>query len=103
MSICMLEFPTPKQKQDLENQLEALQNFSLKQGYQVKGAFKDIASGISFEKRKEFFKLLDLVIAGKVSKVIITYKDRLSRVGFDLFKYLFEKIPHRNHRYVGTA
>lgn len=82
---------TPKQKQDLENQLEALQNFSLKQGYQVKGAFKDIASGISFEKRKEFFKLLDLVIAGKVSKVIITYKDRLSRVGFDLFKYLFEK------------
>src|SRR5699024_11218481 len=30
-------------------------------------------------------------ISGKVSKVIITYKDRLSRVGFDLFKYLFSK------------
>lgn len=36
-------------------------------------------------------KLLDLVIDGKVSKVIITYKDRLSRVGFDLFKHLFAK------------
>ena len=35
--------------------------------------------------------MLDLVIAGKVSKVIITYKDRLSRAGFDLFKYLFAK------------
>ena len=82
---------TPKQKCDLENQIENLQNFAMKQGYQVTGAFQDIASGISFEKRKEFFKLLDLVIAGKVSTVIITYKDRLSRVGYDLFKYLFEK------------
>ncbi len=63
----------------------------MKNGYQVKGLYKDIASGISFEKRKEFFELLDLVISGKVSKIIITYKDRLSRVGFDLFKYLFSK------------
>ena len=82
---------TPKQKHDLENQMENLQNFAMKQGYAVAGAFRDIASGISFEKRKEFFELLDLVIAGKVSTVIITYKDRLSRVGFDLFKYLFAK------------
>lgn len=27
----------------------------------------------------------------KVDKVIITYKDRLSRVGFDLFYHLFQK------------
>ena len=82
---------TPKQKQDLENQIENLQSFAMKNGYQVKGLYKDIASGISFEKRKEFFELLDLVISGKVSKIIIIYKDRLSRVGFDLFKYLFSK------------
>ena len=82
---------THKQKQDLENQIENLQSFAMKNGYQVKGLYKDIASGISFERRKEFFELLDLVIDGKVSKVIITYKDRLSRVGFDLFKHLFAK------------
>ena len=82
---------TSKQKQDLENQIENLQSFAMKNGYQVKGLYKDIASGISFERRKEFFELLDLVISGKVSKIIITYKDRLSRVGFDLFKYLFSK------------
>jgi len=82
---------TRKQKQDLANQMETLQNFAMNQGYVVKGAFQDIASGISFEKRKEFFALLDLIVAGKVSRVIITYKDRLSRVGFDLFKYLFSK------------
>lgn len=82
---------TPKQRADLDNQVANLQHFALKQGYQVAGVFKDIASGISFENRTQFFELLDLVIAGKVSAVIITYKDRLSRVGFDLFKYLFDK------------
>lgn len=73
------------------NQVETLQNFAMSQGYVVKGAFQDIASGISFEKRKEFFALLDLIVARKVSRVIITYKNRLSRVGFYLFKYLFSK------------
>lgn len=82
---------TPKQKQDLENQIENLKSFAMKNGYQVRGLYQDIASGISFEKRKEFFELLDLVVDGKVSKIIITYKDRLSRVGFDLFKHLFAK------------
>jgi len=41
------------------------------------------------EKRKQFFTLLDLVIEGQVSKIFISYKDRLSRVGFGLFKHLF--------------
>lgn len=28
---------------------------------------------------------------GKVKRVVITHKDRLSRVGFDLFSHLFNK------------
>lgn len=39
----------------------------------------------------KFFELLDDILAGKVNRVIITYKDRLSRVGFELFVYLFRK------------
>lgn len=35
--------------------------------------------------------MLDLIIQGKVERVVITHKDRLSRVGFDLFKHLFNK------------
>lgn len=35
--------------------------------------------------------MLDDILTGKVKRVIITYKDRLSRVGFDLFSYLFRK------------
>lgn len=82
---------TSKQKKDLENQVQLLKNFCFQNGYIINGIYQDIASGISFDKRKQFFDMLDDILAGKVNKVIITYKDRLSRVGFELFVYLFRK------------
>lgn len=82
---------TPKQKNDLENQIELLKQFCFTNGYTVSGIYSDIASGISFEKRFDFFKMLDDVIDNKVERVVITYKDRLSRVSFDLFYHLFKK------------
>ena len=33
---------------------------------------------------------MDEILQYQVERVIITHKDRLSRVGFGLFKYLFE-------------
>ena len=82
---------TAKQKKDLENQVQLLKMFCFQNGYIIHGIYQDIASGIRFEKRNQFFDLLDEILAGKVNKVIITYKDRLSRVGFELFTYLFKK------------
>jgi len=82
---------TSKQKKDLDNQIEMLKQFCFSNGYVINGVYSDVASGINFKKRKDFFSLLDDVMAGKVERVIITYKDRLSRVGFDLFSYLFQK------------
>lgn len=79
------------QKKDLDNQIDLLKNYCFSNGIKIDGIFSDIASGISFEKRTKFFEMLDDVIAGKVDKVIITYKDRLSRVGFELFYHLFNK------------
>jgi len=35
--------------------------------------------------------MLDEIIQGKINTVIISYKDRLSRVGFELFSHLFAK------------
>lgn len=35
--------------------------------------------------------MLDDIVDGKVERVVITYKDRLSCVGFGLFEYLFKK------------
>ena len=82
---------TGGQKKNLESQIEMLKNWSFSGGYRIDGIFVDIASGISFEKRKEFFEMLDEIIDHRVEKVIIAYKDRLSRVAFDLFFYLFRQ------------
>ena len=82
---------TSKQKPDLDNQIELLKQFCFMNGYVISGIYSDIASGISFEKRKEFFEMLDDITENKVERVVITYKDRLSRVGFDLFYHLFKK------------
>lgn len=81
---------TYKQKNDLQNQMQELRDFANAKGYEIDGSYQDIASGISFKKRKQFFKMLDLILAGKVKRVVITHQDRLSRVGFGLFEYLFK-------------
>jgi predicted site-specific integrase-resolvase len=82
---------TSKQKKDLENQITLLKSWAFSNGIQISGIYSDIASGISFEKRKGFFEILDEVMKNRVESVIISYKDRLSRVGFELFSYLFQK------------
>jgi len=75
----------------LQNQIELLKNYCFQSGIKINGIYQDIASGINFEKRKEFFTLLDEILNFKVENVIISYKDRLSRVGFNLFYYLFQR------------
>lgn len=82
---------TSNQKKDLENQVNMLKQFCFSRGYTVDGIYQDVASGISFEKRTSFFELLDDIVSGRVERVVISYKDRLSRVGFDLFYHLFQK------------
>ena len=82
---------TSKQKSDLNNQIELLKQFCFSNGYVISGIYSDIASGINFEKRNDFFRMLDDIIDNKVERVVITYKDRLSRIGFDLFSHLFKK------------
>ncbi len=66
------------QKDDLERQIEAIKEYARERGWQVK-VLKDIGSGLN-ENRKNYRKLLELVAKGEVSKVIITYPDRLSPV-----------------------
>lgn len=82
---------TPKQKKDLQNQVDLLKSYCFSNGIKINAIYSDIASGISFEKRIDFFKMLDEIIANKIGVVIISYKDRLSRVGFELFDNLFKK------------
>ena len=88
MNVVYARVSTAKQKADLENQVEVLVNFCNKNGVKVNKTYKDVASGMNFD-RKQFKVLLNEILDFKVGKLYITYKDRLSRISFDMFKRLF--------------
>lgn len=79
---------TPKQKKDLENQAETLIRYCNANGVKVDKVYKDIASGMNFE-RKQFRSMLEDVLNYRISCIYITYKDRFSRISFDMFERLF--------------
>ena len=56
----------PKQKKDLQNQIELLKSWCFQNEFQISGIYSDIASGISYENHTEFFKLLDEVLNSHV-------------------------------------
>lgn len=79
-----------KQKNDLERQNERLYNFAANRGIQLSEQLQDIKSGINFNERKAFTKLIKMVTMHKIDKVIVENKDRLVRFGFDLIKEMFK-------------
>ena len=80
-----------KQKNDLKTQTKRLYDFATSNGYLIKEQIEDVKSGMSFEDRKGFVKLLKKVTNYEIKNVIIENKDRLVRFGFELVKMLFEK------------
>lgn len=81
---------TSNQKSSLEQQINDLTLFANNRGFKVNKVYKDIASGLHFD-RKEFKLLLMDVINYKISNIVISHKDRLTRVGFDMWKELFDE------------
>ena len=81
---------TIKQKNSLDTQIKDIVSFANINGYRVTKIYKDIASGLHFD-RKEFKLLLNDVINNKIKTVIISHKDRLTRISFDMWKELFEE------------
>lgn len=76
------------QKEDLERQINYLTNYATAKGYKVVEVLKDIASGLNTQ-RKGLLKLLKLVESRNVDVVLITYKDRLTRFGFEYLEEFF--------------
>lgn len=90
MNVVYARVSTAKQQADLENQEKTLIDYCNKNGIKVGKSYKDVASGLNFD-RKQFKVLLDEILNFKVGKLYITYKDRLSRISFDMFKRLFSE------------
>lgn len=73
-----------KQKDDLERQVENVKTYLLAQGKPFE-IIEDIGSGINYNK-KGLLELLQKVIDHKVEKIVVLYKDRLLRFGYELFE-----------------
>ena len=89
-SVIYARVSTPKQKKDLENQIQTITEYANKNGYKIDGVYSDISSGLNYD-RKSFSELLNLILERKVKNVFIKDKDRLTRVSFDLWKNLFKQ------------
>jgi predicted site-specific integrase-resolvase len=82
---------TNKQKKDLENQIELLKQFCISNGWTIDGIYYDIASALDFDNRKQFWKLFEKVLNHEIERVVISHRDRLTRIGWNFFENLFKK------------
>lgn len=83
--ICYCRVSSNKQKEDLERQI----NF-MKEKYPDYEIIKDIGSGLNF-KRRGLNKIIEIAINGELEELLITYKDRLCRIGFELIENIIKK------------
>jgi len=75
------------QRDDLERQIELIKSYAEERGWRVE-ILKDVGSGLK-ENRKNFQKLLRMVMNREVSKVIVACPDRLTRFGFKTLEEFF--------------
>lgn len=79
---------TPSQKDDLVNQVNNVKSYMIAKGYQFE-IITDIGSGINY-KKKGLKQLINKINNREISKVVILYKDRLVRFGYELIEYMCE-------------
>lgn len=75
-----------KQRDDLERQIENMKLYLTAQGKPFE-VISDIGSGINY-KKKGLKELIKRISQNKVEKVVVLYKDRLLRFGFELVEYI---------------
>ena len=78
------------QRSDLERQVQYLTQYCSSKGYRVVDVLSDVASGLKTD-RKGLLKLFNYVVNRQVDVVVVTYRDRLSRFGFEYLEYFFNQ------------
>jgi predicted site-specific integrase-resolvase len=78
-----------KQKDDLERQIENVKTYMYAKGYSFE-IVSDIGSGINYNK-KGLNQLISMITSYEVDKIVILYKDRLLRFGYELIETLCGK------------
>ena len=73
------------QKPDLQSQIEFLKQYANAKGYIVDEIITDIGSGLDYN-RKKWNELLEKIEEKRISKVIVSHKDRFIRFGYEWFE-----------------
>jgi putative resolvase len=85
LNICYVRVSSNNQKDDLERQKNSMIKL-----YPKHLIIEDIGSGLNLNKRG-IKKIINLAIEGKINELVVAYKDRLTRFGFELIEELIEK------------
>jgi putative resolvase len=87
------------QKEDLKRQIEYVSTYCISKGYSFQ-VIDDVGSGLNYNK-KGLRKLINQIQSNEVERIVINYKDRLIRFGFEIIEQLCEfhdvKIEIINH------
>ena len=75
-------------QEDLNRQIQILTQYAKEKGWAIIAAIKDIASGMK-ESRRGLKRLFRLIQQRAIDIVLITYKDRLTRFGFEYIREFF--------------
>lgn len=76
------------QKEDLKRQSEVLSVYCTKQGWNFQ-VIQDLGSGMNYQK-KGLKTLINMILEKKISRLVLTHKDRLLRFGAELIFTLCE-------------
>jgi predicted site-specific integrase-resolvase len=80
---------SPKQKQDLIRQREAMEQFCLARGYVIDEMIEEIGGGLNYT-RPQFLRLMQMIEKREVKILVIAFRDRLCRFGFEFFEHFLK-------------
>jgi predicted site-specific integrase-resolvase len=89
LTIAYARVSSHDQKEDLKRQAEVLADYCTRQGWNFQ-LIQDLGSGMNYQK-KGLKTLLGLILEKKMSRLVLTHKDRLLRFGAELIFALCEE------------
>ena len=85
LKICYCRVSSQKQKSDLYRQIKYMTD-----KFPTYKIIHDIGSGLNYN-RKGLNQIIDYAINGEIEEVVIAYKDRLTRFGYEMINMLITK------------
>ena len=84
-NICYCRVSSKKQKEDLDRQITYM-----KTQFPCHELIYDISSGLNYN-RRGLMKIINYATNGEINELVIVYKDRLVRFGYELIEYLIKE------------